>query len=136
MKASEKTRIGFHFVGSRLRYTNEVKPLVGEWRKLRGKRRISPCSYGFHASPTAGQAREYTPLGWTHLCLVLVRGNIHSRGDKFAGRERVIVAEVTREELKAKQQEISGQGYYASTTTAANEIFKTQIETLRALGHK
>jgi len=96
-----KYTLGYHFCGERLRYTNGKIPRVGLPLKLRNKRKIRLCGNGLHASPTARQAFSYVRRDMTRLCLVGVRGEVRRRGDKFAGRERVIFAEISFDDLAA-----------------------------------
>ena len=74
---------------------NEPAWTVGETRSLPDDREIIPCEYGYHASPTAWDALEYTP--GPVLCLVEIDGDLHEHGspvNKYAARSRTLIAAI------------------------------------------
>jgi hypothetical protein len=82
---------GYHFLREDMRSgqgSTHRKPwVVGQTRKMRGA--IIPCRNGYHASPTAFDALQYSP--GPVLCLVELSGDVTPHGnpvDKYAGRSR------------------------------------------------
>lgn len=89
---SQGTRIGWHFLSDDglLRFGDYRKPRKGEWVKMLGFGNPILNQIGMHASQTVLDALNYAP--GSLLCRVKVRGDIVSDGNKFAGRERLIIA--------------------------------------------
>lgn len=154
----KKQIVGFHFVSDTLQYTLGKVPRDGVWLKLRGKtKKIRACRYGLHASRKVCDASDWAPRSSVSLCLVIVRGDLSRRIDKFAGRERMIVARVSLvdliERMRAAGMDVRGgvglgcglveirQMILIGTSASRRQfdlivanIFRSQLTMLRSLG--
>lgn len=87
----------YHFLRDDMTAASGDEPAwtVGETRTLPADRKIIPCEYGYHASPTLFDALVYAP--GSMACVVEIDGDVTPHGDpldKYAARTRTLVAAV------------------------------------------
>ena len=87
----------YHFLRDDMRAGEGNEPAwkVGETRTLPARRKIVPCDYGYHASPTLFDALAYAP--GSMACIVEIDGDVTPHGspvDKYAARTRTLVVAV------------------------------------------
>jgi hypothetical protein len=88
---------GYHFTDLLLRDGRPL-PRPNEWLKHKGD--VVVCQQGLHASEHPYDALQYAPGKYLHK--VVLRGDLESNGipvDKWAGRERKIIATIDAELL-------------------------------------
>ncbi len=91
---TEDTRMGWHFVGDRLR---DGRPIPADGDVLRHDGPVVICESGLHASERIIDALRFAP-GNT-ICRVEMRDVVASQDDKFVARERVILWRVDGEDV-------------------------------------
>lgn len=84
-------RLGWHFLSAnkKLGYGDNRVAEVGKTLSCTGTAKPRCCYYGMHASPQIAQAASFNkgPV----LTRVEVWGDVHTDGDKFAGRHRKVL---------------------------------------------
>lgn len=110
-KKKQKKRLGWHFLPANMKlgYSDNRKAEVGKTLSVLDSGKIECCYNGMHASEKISQAASYGkgPV----LCRVEVSGDIETKGNKFAGRNRKILwaRKLTTKEMKALLNSV---GYY------------------------
>ena len=87
----------YHFLQYDMTTSSGDEPAwtVGETRTIPANRKIIPCEYGYHASPTLFDALTYAP--GSIACVVELDGDVTPHGnppDKYAARSRTLIAAV------------------------------------------
>lgn len=144
-KRYQGTVRGFHCIGSKVSRMNQKTPRDGVWLRIKrkpgayrvGRRgwRARCCGQGLHASLTPALA--YFEYGWCaskfndgisekYLTMVDVRHVGDARNDKFAGKERRIVARITF----AKAEELSERACDLSMKPGATQSHKQHFNRL------